>query len=142
MRPSWGLLPWLVAFARNCTAEAHGCGTEATLALNAPNSFRARRFRSQLHAADARDPLRRDDEDRDRWLLIELDERLSLKAATLAIDHQLRGPDAIVLASARHANAETLVSWDQDLLKFGTVGGLEICTPDQVEVDQESLDDL
>lgn len=42
MRPSLGLLPWLVAFARNCTAAAHSRGTEATLALavNAPDSFR------------------------------------------------------------------------------------------------------
>ena len=42
MRPSFGLLPWLVAFARNCTAAAHSGGTEATLALalDAPGSFR------------------------------------------------------------------------------------------------------
>ncbi len=42
MRPSFGLLPWLIAFARNCSAVAHGCGTEATLtlALTAPDSFR------------------------------------------------------------------------------------------------------
>lgn len=42
MRPSFGLLPWLVAFARNCTAAAQSRGTEATLALalNAPGSFR------------------------------------------------------------------------------------------------------
>src|SRR4029079_17776885 len=33
MRPSLGLLPWLVAFVRSSTTGAHGRGTEATLAL-------------------------------------------------------------------------------------------------------------
>ncbi len=42
MRPSFGLLPWLIAFARNCSAVANSRGTEATLelALDAPDSFR------------------------------------------------------------------------------------------------------
>jgi D-amino-acid dehydrogenase len=55
MRPSLGLLPWLVAFARNCTAEAHRAGTAATLALalNAPNSFR------DLAASGVECPLRK-----------------------------------------------------------------------------------
>jgi D-amino-acid dehydrogenase len=41
MRPSFGLLPWLIAFARNCSAAANSRGTEATLelALDAPDSF-------------------------------------------------------------------------------------------------------
>ncbi len=42
----------------------------------------------------------------------------------------LRDPtDAHVLAAAVEAECELIVTWDKDLLVFGTVGGLRVVTP-------------
>lgn len=76
------------------------------------------------------------------WLLVELDERLARQAADLAIEHQLKGGDAVILASAVAAKAETLVTWDSDLLKLNGVIDFEICTPRDLEIEQEDFDDL
>lgn len=83
-------------------------------------------------------------QDHQRWLLVELDDRLAGMAAELAITHQLKGGDAVILASALAAKAESLVSWDQDLLKLRGIAGLElsICTPAELVIEQEDLMDM
>lgn len=65
-----------------------------------------------------------------RFRVVELDRSLAAEAAQLAIDLQLKGPDAVVLASAKRAGAHTLFSWDGDLLKVdGRVDSLRVITP-------------
>lgn len=70
---------------------------------------------------------------RRRFLVVETDFALASQAATLAITHQLKGADAIVLASAVRAGAAHLCTWDQGLLKVGnSVNGLSVVTPANV----------
>ncbi|MEV0285690.1 MULTISPECIES: type II toxin-antitoxin system VapC family toxin [unclassified Kribbella] len=66
------------------------------------------------------------------FLFVELDQFLGLEAAQLAVAHQLRGPDAIHLASALRAGCTTLYTWDNDLLKLDgheALGGMRCIEP-------------
>lgn len=61
--------------------------------------------------------------------LVELDERLAHRAAALAQEHQLKGADAVHVASALRARCDRLYTWDDSILKIERIGGLEICAP-------------
>lgn len=76
------------------------------------------------------------------WLLVELDERLARAASELAIAHQLKGPDAVILGGALAAKAEALVTWDNDLLKLNGVLDIEILRPDDLYIEQEFFEDM
>jgi len=70
-----------------------------------------------------------------RFLVVEADMTLARQAADLAVEHQLKGADAIVLASAVRAGASHLCTWDKGLLKVGdAIGGLAVVTPAEVPV--------
>lgn len=66
-------------------------------------------------------------------LYVELDQFLALEAANLAVAHQLKGPDAVHLASALRAECTTLYTWDNDLLKLDgndALGGMRCVEPE------------
>jgi predicted nucleic acid-binding protein len=63
------------------------------------------------------------------YMIVETDARTADKAADLAINHQLFGPDAIVLASALHSKAKILYTWDKDLLRLNGEFPLQILRP-------------
>lgn len=63
------------------------------------------------------------------FMLVELDGRIAHKAADIAIKNQLRGPDAVILASALAAEATDLFTWDTDLLKLDGAYDLKIRQP-------------
>jgi predicted nucleic acid-binding protein len=111
---------------------AEVAGTGAVRGTHVPAQERRKRI------AKAREWI----EDHRLWLLVELDGRLSRTAADLAIEHQLKGPDAVVLASAQLAKAESLVTWDRDLLKLNGAVDLKVCTPAEFVIEQEHFDDL
>lgn len=64
------------------------------------------------------------------FLTVELDERTAHKAADLAVKHQLRGADAAIVASALTASADTLYTWDADLLKLDGLLGIKVKQPE------------
>lgn len=66
------------------------------------------------------------------YLIVETDARTAGKAADLAINHQLFGPDAIILASALHSNSKILYTWDKDLLKLNGEFPLQILKPSDI----------
>jgi predicted nucleic acid-binding protein len=61
--------------------------------------------------------------------LVELDERLAHKAAALASEHQLKGGDAVHVASAIRARCQRLYTWDRSILAIGHIDGVDITTP-------------
>jgi predicted nucleic acid-binding protein len=63
------------------------------------------------------------------YLIVETDARTADRAAELAINHQLFGPDAIVLASALHSKAKILYTWDKQLLKLNGQFPFQILKP-------------
>lgn len=63
------------------------------------------------------------------FLIVEIDGRVATQAADLAITRQLRGGDAVILASALQAKADVLYTWDTDLLKLNGAYDLEISEP-------------
>lgn len=63
------------------------------------------------------------------FLIVEIDGRIASQAADLAITRQLRGGDAVILASALRAKVDVLYTWDSDLLKLNGEFGLEISEP-------------
>lgn len=63
------------------------------------------------------------------FYVVELHERLAKHAAELAIQHQLTGSDGVILASAIASNSDTLLTWDDGLLKLGVVDGVRVTTP-------------
>jgi predicted nucleic acid-binding protein len=60
-------------------------------------------------------------------VMVGLDEPLYRLAATLAIDLQLRGADAVYVAVARHLNIP-LVTWDKEMINR-TSGLIQVFTP-------------
>ncbi len=62
-------------------------------------------------------------------MLVELDEALATHAADLAVRHQLKGPDAVHVASALRAKCQRLYTWDGGLLKLKNIEGIDICEP-------------
>lgn len=66
------------------------------------------------------------------YLIVETDARTADKAADLAINHQLFGPDAIVLASALHSKSKILYTWDKALLRLNGEFPLQILEPSDV----------
>lgn len=65
------------------------------------------------------------------YLIVELDHRTARQAMELAINHQLFGPDAVILASAIAAKAETLYTWDAGLLKLNGVTSISVLKPSE-----------
>lgn len=77
-------------------------------------------------------------------LYVELDQFLALEAANLAVAHQLKGPDAVHLASALRAGCTILYTWDNDLLKLDgndALGGMR-CVEPAPEGQGDLLDEL
>lgn len=73
-----------------------------------------------------------------RFLVVETDATLARKAAELAVEHQLKGADAIVLASAVRAGARHLCTWDDGLLKVGSLlDGLSVVSPADVPLERD-----
>lgn len=68
-------------------------------------------------------------------LEVELDGHTARVAADLAIEYQLKGADASVLACALAARSQRLYTWDDGLLKIGAVDGLSIHTPSEAGAD-------
>jgi predicted nucleic acid-binding protein len=63
------------------------------------------------------------------YIVAELSERLAKRAADLAIDHQLKGADATVLATAEAWGCEHLYTRDHGLLKCDGQLGYKITEP-------------
>jgi predicted nucleic acid-binding protein len=55
-----------------------------------------------------------------------IDEPLARRAGDLAVEHALRGYDAVHLASALAIDAETMVTWDTDLRAAALSSGLAV----------------
>lgn len=79
-----------------------------------------------------------------KWLsngpfrIVEAERTLAEEAAQLAVEHQLKGADAIILASALRAGADALCTWDKGLLKIGaSIEGLRVLTPDKLDFDRD-----
>lgn len=64
-----------------------------------------------------------------RETLVELDEELSYRASRIAQQHHLKGGDAVHAASALRAGCSRLFTWDKDLLKIGSLEGIQVCQP-------------
>lgn len=64
-----------------------------------------------------------------RFLLAELDRTMVEHAAELSLRYQLKGADAVVLATAIDLESEMLYTWDSDLLKVSSVPELRIVEP-------------
>jgi predicted nucleic acid-binding protein len=64
-----------------------------------------------------------------RFLVVDVDQRLASQAAQLGQQHQLSGGDACVLAAALATNCSALYAWDRDLLKLGALGTLHCQQP-------------
>lgn len=70
----------------------------------------------------------------DVFRVVEADRTLAEEAAELAVAHQLKGADALILASAVRSGADVLCTWDDGLLKVGTsVPGIHVLQPDRVD---------
>lgn len=64
--------------------------------------------------------------------LVEHDQFITEKASELIVEHDIRGADAMILASAVCHNATHLYTVDGGLLKIGNqIPGLEVCEPPQ-----------
>ncbi|WP_308292027.1 type II toxin-antitoxin system VapC family toxin [Paenarthrobacter sp. A20] len=63
------------------------------------------------------------------FILVELDGHIANQAADLAITNQLKGGDAVILASAIRAKVDVLYTWDSDLLKLNGEFSFEIAQP-------------
>ncbi|WP_081635627.1 PIN domain-containing protein [Nocardia sp. BMG111209] len=69
--------------------------------------------------------------DASKFLVAELSERLARKAAFLAVQNQLKGPDATVLATAIEWHCTRLYTRDRGILKCdGDFPGLKILEPE------------
>ncbi|WP_410658315.1 type II toxin-antitoxin system VapC family toxin [Amycolatopsis sp. lyj-112] len=73
------------------------------------------------------------------YQVAELSERLARHAAQLAVDHNLKGADATILATALAWDCHSVCTRDHDLLKLDdVVAGLKIAPP-QPDLDAEHL---
>ena len=71
-------------------------------------------------------------------MVIDADEVLARRAGELAQEFQLRGADALILASAC-ACAPVLFTWDKGLTKVGSqMRGLTVCAPDSPDDKHQS----
>lgn len=72
--------------------------------------------------------------------MAEITHSLAEEAADLAINHQLRGVDACILAVAVRYECPVLYTWDRDLLKLGDrVAGVKVQQPVRVLPPQPEL---
>lgn len=77
-----------------------------------------------------------------RFTVVDIDERMGRRAADLAIEHQLKGADACIVAAAQLTRCATLYSWDADHTKLdGKIPGLTITHPRERELQQTTTDD-
>lgn len=73
-----------------------------------------------------------------RFRVVEIDTTLARAAAELAVQHQLKGADAVVLASALRARSEALYTWDRGLLKIGDrIEGVTVATPEHAPTNHD-----
>lgn len=78
-----------------------------------------------------------------RSTVVDIDERVARRAAELAIEHQLKGADACVVAAAQLTRCTTLYSWDASHTKLdGKVPGLAIDHPRAQELQQTTTDEV
>ena len=76
-----------------------------------------------------------------RFLVADVDERVARLAAELAVEHQLKGADACVVAAAKLNRCTTLYSWDADHLKLdGALDGMTVVQPRAQPLEQAALD--
>ena len=76
-----------------------------------------------------------------RFLVADIDERVARHAAGLAVDHQLKGADACVVAAAKLNRCTTLYSWDAGHLKLdGKLDGMAVVQPRAQPLQQSLLD--
>jgi hypothetical protein len=77
---------------------------------------------------------------------VEADSTLAFEAGKLAQQHQLKGPDALILASSLRIQAKTLYTWDNGLLKInGNINDIDIVKPSTYQYTEQgafSFDDL
>jgi pilT protein domain protein len=77
---------------------------------------------------------------------VEADSTLAFEAGTLAQQHQLKGPDALILASSLRVQAKTLYTWDNGLLKINdNINDIDIVKPSTYQYTEQaafSFDDL
>ena len=72
------------------------------------------------------------------YMPIEADDVLAREAGAFAQEFQLKGADALILASAVRVRAPFLFTWDDGLLKVGAqVGGLIVCSPDSAAYEHQ-----
>jgi predicted nucleic acid-binding protein len=71
----------------------------------------------------------RDYFDSTRFTFVEDSRRVSMRAADLAMEHDLKGPDALHLALAEAAGCERFFSLDGNHLKIERIGQLVISRP-------------
>lgn len=64
------------------------------------------------------------------YVLVDVDSIVARIASDLAIERDLKGPDACVLACALHANASTLYTWDKKLIDQNGINGMIIREPE------------
>lgn len=68
---------------------------------------------------------------RKNYILAELDERTAHRAATIGAEHQLKGADASILATADSWGCKRLYTRDGDLLKCDGLLGFKITHPEE-----------
>ena len=73
------------------------------------------------------------------FLVAELSERTARRAAQIAIDHQLKGPDASVIATAEQWNCTHLYASDGDHTKCDGRFGFKISEPDDPPPPERTL---
>lgn len=72
-------------------------------------------------------------------MVIDADEVLARRAGELAQEFQLKGDDALILASAVRVRALFLFTWDKGLTKVGSqMRGLTVCAPDSPDDKHQS----
>ncbi|TYP88443.1 type II toxin-antitoxin system VapC family toxin [Blastococcus xanthinilyticus] len=74
-----------------------------------------------------------------RFLVVDVDQRLATQAARLGQQHQLSGGDACVLAAGLATRCSTLYTWDKDLLKLNVLGALHCQRPQMLTAVQGEL---
>ncbi|PQM53797.1 hypothetical protein C5U48_02745 [Mycolicibacter virginiensis] len=67
---------------------------------------------------------------RSNFVVAELSERIARRASELAVEYQLRGPDASILATAEQWGCKHLYASDGDLTKCDGLLGFKITVPD------------
>jgi predicted nucleic acid-binding protein len=76
------------------------------------------------------------------FIVAELSERTARRAAELAVAHQLKGPDASILATAEQWSCTQLYTRDAGLLKCDGQLGFKIALPDEPPPPNEPEPDL